>query len=99
MEKDFLLGFIDLFYGLEHAHGISILLCSLDKSLDIFWETASTISTTRIQEFATDTAIGSHSLANHVHIGSDKFTKIGNVVHETDSGCKHGIRCILNYLS
>ena len=48
---------IDTLYSLEHFHGIAILVGRLDKSLDIFRETRTTITAAGIEELTTDTGI------------------------------------------
>ena len=54
-------------YSTNLATALAILFCSLYKRFYVFWETATTISTTRIKEFAANTAITTYTLTNHIH--------------------------------
>ena len=90
--------FVDFFYHFQHPHTVSILLCCLDKSLYVFGEAGTSVSASRIKELASDTAVGTDTATYHVYIGSYQFTQIGNVVHKTDTGSKHGIGCVFGHL-
>ena len=89
LENHSLLIFVDVFDRFEHMHLIAILFRSLYQRLNIFRETRTSIATTRIKEFAADTRVATDALAHHIHVGTDKFAKIGNVVHKRDAGGKH----------
>ena len=86
---------IHLFYSLQHFHLVSILFCRLYKRFYILGKATATIPTTRIKEFAANTAITTYTLTNHIHVGTHQLTKIGDVVHEADTGSKHRISRIL----
>ena len=97
-EKDVFLLFVDRLNRLQHLHVIAVLLRCLDKRFHILREATTTISTTRIEKFISDTTVRTDSLAHHIDIGTYQLTKIGNIVHTADAGCQHGIGCIFGHL-
>ena len=69
-----------------------------DQGFDIFRETGTAISASRIKELTSDTRIGSDSATHHIYVSSNQFTQIGNVIHKADSGRQHGIGSIFCHL-
>ena len=98
MEKHALLTLIHFFNGLEHTHLIALLTRRLNQSLDVLRETGTTIAATGIEELGADARVCANAFAHHVHIGTDEFAEIGDVVHERNARGKHGVGCILNHL-
>ena len=93
------LQFVHFFYSMKHAHLITVQLSSFDKSFNVFRETRTAIADARIQEFASDTGVRTNAATHHIDVCTYQFAKIGNIVHETDAGSKHGIGCIFGHFS
>ena len=77
-----LLSLVHSLHGLQHFHRITCLVGSLDESLDILGETRTAISASGIKELAANTSVGTDTLAHHIHIRTDKFAEVRDVVHE-----------------
>ena len=99
LKEDALLALIHTLNSLKHFHGIAVLVGSLDQGLDVFGETAATIATACIQELTTDTGVGTNSRAYHINISPYPFAKVGNIVHERDTGGQHRVSGIFGHLS
>ena len=89
--------FVDVFDGLQNAHLVAVLLGGLDQRLHVLGEATSTIATAGVKELATDAGIASDALANHIHVCSDEFAEVRDIVHETDACRKHGVCRVLNH--
>ena len=97
VEQHRLLVFVDFFDSLENAHPVAVLFGSLDQSLHVFREAASTVAAARVEEFAADTGIATDALTDHVHVGAYEFAEVCDVVHEADAGCEHGVCSVLDH--
>src|SRR5215469_15200516 len=71
--------------SLENLHSIFVLPAGIDQRFDVFRETTSAESHSGKQKRGADSRVGGERLTDHVHVGTDRFTKIGNLVHERDA--------------
>src|SRR5574344_903040 len=93
-----LLVFIHLFSSLNHPHVITILYTAMHQGLHILWEAGATITTARIEKLCTDTRISTNTFTHTVHVSTNPFAEIGNIIHKADSSSQHCISSILSHL-
>ncbi len=63
----------------------------------IFREAGPAIARTRMQELLADTAIQTDATRNVMHICTNFFTQIGNLIDEGDLGCQEGVGGIFDH--
>src|SRR5215475_14868163 len=81
--------------SLENLHSIFVLPAGIDQRFDIFRETTSAESHYGKQKCRVDSRVGRERLTDHVHVGSDRFAKIGDLVHERDASREKRVGRIL----
>ena len=98
IKNDILLFLVHRLDSLDHTHVIIVLYSRMQQRLHVFRETRASITATGVQEAAANTGIRSHALTDIIHVGSHTLAKVGDIVHETDTGSQHGIGGILGHL-
>ena len=78
---------------------VAIVNTCMHQCFHIFRKTATTISTTSIKEFLTNTHISSNAFTYIIYVSSYSFTQISYIIHKTNTGSQHRIRCVFSHLS
>ncbi len=82
----YFLNFVYLHHGLQDLEIIINVAGRFFQCLNIFWKAASTVSNTGKQKSLPDSGVRADANSNGVDIGADHFTKVGDLVHESDLG-------------
>ena len=82
MKEALFLQLIYFFHFLEQAEIDPQLLRDVAKRGDIFGEARSAIADSGIQKAGTDAAVAPNSMANLLHVRSDRFTNGGDSIDE-----------------
>ena len=75
-----------------------MLLGRSDQRFDVFWKAGTAVAAARVKKLASDACVAADSLADHVHVRSDDFAQVGDVVHEADAGGEHAVRGVFGHL-
>ena len=73
-------------------------LGGVHQGLRILGETASAITTTRIQKAVSNSAVSADAPADVVHIGPQHIGQIGHFIHERDACGQHGVGGVFGQL-
>ena len=98
VEKHPFLPLVDPLDRREDLHRIAVLLGRSDQRLDVFREAGAAVAAARVKKLASDACVAADSLADHVHVRSDDFAQVGDVVHEADAGGEHAVRGVFGHL-
>src|SRR5690606_19076654 len=69
----------------------------VQQRLYIFGKTAAAVANAGKDERITDPLIRTDALTHHIHIRTEAFTEIGDLVHKGYFGGKHGVGSILGH--
>ena len=97
-EQNPFLAFVHALHSLQHLHAATMLRGRAYQGLHILREARPAITATGIEELVAYARIRPDTLAHHIHIGTDLFTKVRNVIHERYPRCEHRVRGILYHL-
>ena len=82
---------VDIHDGVEDPEVVAYLTGAFHEGLDIFGEAAAAITNAREEKSLTDPVITADAAADHIHISTEAFAELGDLVHEGDLGREEGV--------